>query len=57
MWFADYGQEPNVKVLARIIGDLRCRYEVWKPSGFSAKFLGSSRSNPVGSRISSSLLC
>jgi len=26
-WFDDFGQEPNVKVLARIIGDMRCRFE------------------------------
>lgn len=27
-WFDEYGQEPNVKVLARIIADLRVRYQV-----------------------------
>ena len=27
-WFDEYGQEPNVKVLARIIADLRVRYPV-----------------------------
>lgn len=27
-WFGEYGQEPNVRVLARIIGDMRRRYQV-----------------------------
>jgi len=26
-WFGEYGQEPNVRVLARIIGDMRRRYQ------------------------------
>merc|ERR1719259_1210948 len=29
-WFDEYGQEPNVKVLARIIADLRVRYQGFK---------------------------
>lgn len=29
-WFDDFGQEPNVKVLARIIADLRVRYQGFK---------------------------
>jgi len=29
-WFDEYGQEPNVKVLARIIADLRVRFQGFK---------------------------
>lgn len=26
-WFGEFAQEPNVRVLARLIGDMRCRYQ------------------------------
>ena len=27
-WFDEHCQEPNIKVLARLIGDIRCRFQV-----------------------------
>ena len=34
-WFEEHSQEPNVKVLARLIGDMKCRIEVRQTQVFS----------------------